>query len=163
MSTLILSEKPSVARDIARILGAQKRGQGYLEGNGYIVTWALGHLVQFAEPDEYGPPWKGRWSFGQLPMIPEKWKLKTSGSTADQFQIVKRLLNDAETKEVVCATDAGREGENIFRLIYQHARCKKPFKRLWISSLTDEAIQGGFADLQEGAAFDALADAARAR
>ena len=163
MSTLILSEKPSVARDIARILGAQKRGQGYLEGNGYIVTWALGHLVQFAEPDEYGPPWKGRWSFGQLPMIPEKWKLKTSGSTADQFQIVKRLLNDAETKEVVCATDAGREGENIFRLIYQHARCKKPFKRLWISSLTDEAIQGGFAALQEGAAFDALADAARAR
>ena len=163
MSTLILSEKPSVARDIARILGAQKRGQGYLEGNGYIVTWALGHLVQFAEPDEYGPPWNGRWSFGQLPMVPEKWKLKTSKSTSDQYQIVKKLLNAPETKEVVCATDAGREGENIFRLIYEHARCKKPFKRLWISSLTDEAIQGGFRALQEGSAFDALADAARAR
>ena len=163
MSILVLSEKPSVARDIARILGASKRGRGYLEGNGYVVTWALGHLVHFAEPDDYGPSWKGRWSFGQLPMIPEQWKLKTTGSTADQFQIVKKLLNDSETKEVVCATDAGREGENIFRLIYEHARCKKPFKRLWISSLTDEAIRGGFGALQEGAAFDPLADAARAR
>ena len=163
MTILVLSEKPSVARDIARILGASKRGRGCLEGNGYVVTWALGHLVHFAEPDDYGPAWKGRWSFGQLPMIPEQWKLKTTGSTADQFQIVKKLLNDSETKEVVCATDAGREGENIFRLIYEHARCKKPFKRLWISSLTDEAIRGGFGALQEGAAFDPLADAARAR
>ena len=163
MSTVVLSEKPSVARDIARVLGAQKRGQGYLEGNGYIVTWALGHLVQFAEPDEYGPPWKGRWSFEQLPMVPEKWKLKSSRSTADQYQIVKKLLNDPQTSDIICATDAGREGENIFRLIYEHARCKKPFKRLWISSLTDAAIQAGFRALQEGSAFDHLGDAARAR
>ena len=93
MATVVLTEKPSVARDIARVLGANKRAQGYAEGNGYIVTWALGHLVQFAEPDDYGPPWKGRWSFAQLPMIPEQWKLKTTRSTSDQYQIVKKLLN----------------------------------------------------------------------
>ena len=163
MATVVLTEKPSVARDIARVLGASKRGQGYVEGNGYIVTWALGHLVQFAEPDDYGPPWKGRWSFAQLPMIPEQWKLKTTRSTSDQYQIVKKLLNSPQTERVICATDAGREGEHIFRLIYQHARCKKPFSRLWVSSLTDEAIRGGFHALQEGTAFDHLAAAARAR
>ena len=163
MATVVLTEKPSVARDIARVLGASKRGQGYVEGNGYIVTWALGHLVQFAEPDDYGPPWKGRWSFAQLPMIPEQWKLKTTRSTSDQYQIVKKLLNSPQTERVICATDAGREGEHIFRLIYEHARCKKPISRLWVSSLTDEAIQSGFRALQEGAAFDHLAAAARAR
>ena len=163
MATVVLTEKPSVARDIARVLGANKRAQGYAEGNGYIVTWALGHLVQFAEPDDYGPPWKGRWSFAQLPMIPEQWKLKTTRSTSDQYQIVKKLLNSPQTERVICATDAGREGEHIFRLIYEHARCKKPFSRLWVSSLTDEAIQSGFRALQEGVAFDHLAAAARAR
>ena len=163
MATVVLTEKPSVARDIARVLRANKRGQGYVEGSGYIVTWALGHLVQFAEPDDYGPPWNSRWSFAQLPMIPEQWKLKTTRSTSDQYQIVKKLLNSPQTERVICATDAGREGEHIFRLIYEHARCKKPFSRLWVSSLTDEAIQGGFRALQEGAAFDPLAAAARAR
>ncbi len=163
MATVVLTEKPSVARDIARVLGANKRGQGYVEGNGYIVTWALGHLVQFAEPDDYGPPWNSRWSFAQLPMIPERWKLKTTRSTSDQYQIVKKLLNSPQTEYVICATDAGREGEHIFRLIYEHTRCKKPFSRLWVSSLTDEAIQSGFRALQEGAAFDPLAAAARAR
>lgn len=163
MATVVLTEKPSVARDIARVLGANKRGPGYVEGNGYIVTSALGHLVQLAEPDDYGPPWNGRWSFTQLPMIPEQWKLKTTRSTADQYQIVKKLLNSPQTERVICATDAGREGEHIFRLIYEHARCKKPVDRLWISSLTDEAIQSGFRALQEGAAFDPLAAAARAR
>ncbi len=163
MATVVLTEKPSVARDIARVLGANKRGQGYVEGNGYIVTWALGHLVQFAEPDDYGPPWNSRWSFAQLPMIPEQWKLKTTRSTSDQYQVVKKLLNSPQTERVICATDAGREGEHIFRLIYEHARCKKPFSRLWVSSLTDEAIRGGFRALQEGAAFDHLAAAARAR
>ena len=112
MSTLVLSEKPSVARDLARILGAKSRNQGYFNGNGYIVTWALGHLVHFAEPDEYGPPWNQRWSFAQLPMIPQQWKLKTARATSDQYQIVKKLLNDPQTKEVICATDAGREGEH---------------------------------------------------
>ncbi len=163
MTTVIVAEKPSVARDIARVLGAKSKGQGCLQGNGYIVTWALGHLVQFAEPDEYGPPWNGRWAFDQLPMLPEKWKLRTSKSTSSQYQIIKKLINDTNTSDIVCATDAGREGENIFRLIYEHARCKKPFKRLWISSLTDEAIRAGFAQLKAGSEFDDLGSAARAR
>lgn len=163
MSTLVVAEKPSVARDIARVLGARRKGEGCLEGNGYVVTWALGHLVQFAEPDDYGPPWSGRWAFSQLPMLPESWKLKTGRRTYAQFQVVRQLLNDAAHDRIVCATDAGREGEHIFRLIYEQARCRKPFQRLWISSLTDEAIRQGFRQLQSGAAFNGLAQAARVR
>ncbi len=163
MKTIVVAEKPSVARDIARVLGARSKKEGLLEGNGYVVTWALGHLVHFAEPDEYGPPWKGRWSYQQLPMIPAAWKLKTSKATQAQYRIVQKLLNDPDTAEIICATDAGREGELIFRLIYQHANCKKPFRRLWISSLTDRAIRRGLEGLQPGSAFDALAGAARAR
>ncbi len=163
MSTVVVAEKPSVARDIARVLGARRKGQGFLEGNGYVVTWALGHLVQFAEPDDYGPPWNGRWAFSQLPMLPEQWKLKTGRSTYSQFQVVRKLLNDAAHDRIVCATDAGREGEHIFRLIYEQARCQKPFQRLWISSLTDQAIGQGFRRLQPGTAFNGLAQAARAR
>ncbi|MBK1648739.1 type IA DNA topoisomerase [Rhabdochromatium marinum] len=163
MTTLILAEKPSVARDIGKVLGATSRREGFLEGRGYRITWALGHLVHFAEPDDYGPDWAGRWSLQQLPMIPSRWRLRTDKKTADQFKIVKALLNASETERVVCATDAGREGEAIFRLIYQHARCTKPVERLWISSLTDEAIRAGFQTLKPGAAFDPLAAAARAR
>lgn len=172
MTTLILAEKPSVARDIARVLGARTRHEGYLEGGGYRITWALGHLVHFAEPDDYGSQsddqggmtdWSGRWSLAQLPMIPVRWRLRTDKKTAAQFKIVKALLNAPETERVVCATDAGREGEAIFRLIYQHAHCTKPVERLWISSLTDEAIRAGFQALKPGSAFDPLAAAARAR
>ena len=163
MTTVVVAEKPSVARDIARVLGVRKKGKGCLEGEGYVVTWALGHLVEFAEPDEYGPPWNDRWSFAQLPMIPDTWRLRTAKKTSAQYQIIKKLINDTTTAEVICATDAGREGENIFRLIYDHARCRKPVRRLWISSLTDEAISEGFRQLREGAAFDPLAAAARAR
>ena len=163
MTIIVVAEKPSVARDIARVLGARKKARGFLEGNGYRVTWALGHLVHFAEPDDYGPPWDGRWSIGQLPMIPEQWQLKTARSTVKQFQVVKRLINDTGTEQIVCATDAGREGENIFRLIYEHARCRKPVQRLWVSSLTDEAIGEGFRQLRPGSAFDHLGQAARAR
>ena len=163
MTIVVLAEKPSVARDIARVLGARKKVQGFLEGNGYVVTWALGHLVHFAEPDDYGPPWSGRWSPGQLPMVPQQWKLKTARSTLRQFQVVKKLINDARTEQLICATDAGREGENIFRLIYEHAHCNKPVQRLWVSSLTDEAIGEGFRRLRPGSAFDGLGQAARAR
>ncbi len=163
MTIVVVAEKPSVARDIARVLGARKKAQGSLEGNGYVVTWALGHLVHFAEPDDYGPQWSSRWSVGQLPMIPEQWKLKTARSTVKQFQVVKKLINDVGSEQIVCATDAGREGENIFRLIYEHARCRKPVQRLWISSLTDEAIGEGFRQLRPGSAFDDLGQAARAR
>ncbi len=163
MTIVVVAEKPSVARDIARVLGARKKAQGFLEGNGYVVTWALGHLVHFAEPDDYGPQWSGRWSRGQLPMIPEQWQLKTQRSTVKQFQVVKKLMNAAGSEQIVCATDAGREGENIFRLIYEHARCRKPYQRLWVSSLTDEAIGEGFRRLRPGGAFDNLGQAARAR
>ena len=163
MSIVVVAEKPSVARDIARVLGARRKGEGFLEGNGYVVTWALGHLVQFAEPDDYGPPWSERWAFHQLPMIPERWKLKTTQSTSAQFQIVRKLLNDTRNDRIICATDAGREGEHIFRLIYEQARCTKSFQRLWVSSLTDQAIGQGFHHLQPGSAFDGLAKAARAR
>ena len=163
MTIVVVAEKPSVARDIARVLGATRRGDGYLEGQGYRVTWALGHLVHFAEPDDYGPPWKGRWSLGQLPMIPADWRLKTAPATVGQFRIVRDLINAQDCAEVVCATDAGREGEHIFRLIYAHARCRKPTRRLWVSSLTDEAIRDGFRALRPGSDYDALGRAARAR
>lgn len=163
MTTVVLAEKPSVARDIARVLGATRPRDGYLEGNGYRVTWALGHLVQFAEPDAYGDAWAGRWSAETLPMIPKRWKLRVDTQAAKQFECVKALINAPETKRLICATDAGREGEHIFRLIYAHARCQKPFERLWISSLTDEAIRAGLQTLAPGQAFDPLADAARAR
>ena len=163
MTTVVLAEKPSVARDIARIIGARRRGEGYLEGEGYVVTWAFGHLVHLAEPDEYGPAWKGRWSLDQLPMLPEQWKLKTDRKTVAQFQIIKKLINDASTTGIICATDAGREGENIFRLIYEYAGCRKPFQRLWVSSLTDSAIRAGLQRLQPGETFDDLAAAARVR
>jgi len=163
VTIVVVAEKPSVARDIARVLGARRKAEGYLEGNGYEVTWALGHLVNFAEPDEYGPHWSGRWAAGQLPMIPEHWQLKTQRSTVKQFQVVKRLINGAGTEQIVCATDAGREGEHIFRLIYEHARCRKPVERLWVSSLTDEAIREGFRRLRPGSAYDDLGQAARGR
>ena len=163
MSTVVVAEKPSVARDIARVLGARRKGEGCLEGNGYVVTWALGHLVQFAEPDDYGAPWSERWRFEQLPMLPERWKLKLSPSTASQFRIVRHLLNDTRHDQIICATDAGREGEHIFRLIYEQTRCQKPVQRLWISSLTDQSIRQGFRQLRPNAEFDGLAQAARAR
>jgi DNA topoisomerase III len=163
MTTVVVAEKPSVARDIARVLGATRRADGYLEGGGYRVTWAVGHLVHFAEPDDYGPPWQGRWVAGQLPMIPTDWRLKTAPARVQQFRVVRGLINAADCAEVVCATDAGREGEHIFRLIYEHARCRKPVRRLWVSSLTDEAIRDGLRRLRPGADYDDLARAARAR
>ena len=163
MITVVVAEKPSVARDIARVLGATRRAEGYLEGQGYRVTWAVGHLIHFAEPDDYGPPWQGRWSLGQLPMIPTDWRLKTAPTTVKQFRIVRELINAGDCAEVVCATDAGREGEHIFRLIYEHARCRKPVRRLWVSSLTDEAIRDGFRRLRPGADYDDLGRAARVR
>lgn len=162
MQTLVVAEKPSVARDIARVLGATRRADGCLEGNGYRVTWALGHLVHLAEPDDYDV-WKGSWSFARLPMVPSRWKLKLAPKTAKQFKVVKGLLNANDTGDIVCATDAGREGELIFRLIYEHARCQKPFRRLWISSLTPSAIKQGFDRLRDGGEYAPLAQAARAR
>src|SRR6476661_80051 len=134
MSILVVAEKPSVARDIAQVLGARTRGDGHFSGGGYLVTWAIGHLVALAEPHEINPAWK-KWRLADLPLLPPAWPLVVSEGTRAQFE---------EVRGVVCATDAGREGELIFRYIFEAARCKKPVKRLWISSLTPEAIAGGF-------------------
>jgi len=158
----VLAEKPSVARDIARVLGAGAQGKGYLHGNGYIVTWAIGHLVSLAQPHEIRPEWR-HWRRDLLPMLPKEWPLVVYEHTQDQFEVVQKILNSPRVSRVVCATDAGREGELIFRYIYEAAGCEKPFSRLWISSLTPEAIRKGFQNLREGREYDALADAARGR
>ena len=163
MSTVTVAEKPSVARDIARVVGASQQRDGYLESRDgkQVVTWGFGHLVEYGEPDDYGAPWSGRWAFEQLPMIPETWHLRVGKGAGKQFGIVKRLLNAAE--QVICATDAGREGEHIFRRLYEHAGCTAPVQRLWVSSLTHEALSAGFQNLFPGHAFDPLAQAAEAR
>src|SRR5580704_7724427 len=161
-SVAVLAEKPSVARDIARVLGAAKQGQGYLHGNGYVVTWAIGHLVALAEPYEIQPEWK-RWTREALPMLPRDWPLVVYEKTKDQFEVVRKILNSPRIARVVCATDAGREGELIFRYIYEAAQCGKPVSRLWISSLTPDAIRKGLSALRPGSDYDSLADAARGR
>ncbi|HYP88663.1 MAG TPA: toprim domain-containing protein, partial [Polyangiaceae bacterium] len=162
MTVAVVAEKPSVGRDLANVLGATRRGDGTLSGNGYVVTWAIGHLVGLAEPEGIRPEWK-RWRREDLPMLPERWPLTVFDATRDQFDVVRRVLNAPDVERVICATDAGREGELIFRLIYEAAKCKRPVSRLWISSLTDEAIREGFAALRPGARLDPLADAARCR
>jgi DNA topoisomerase-3 len=161
-SVAVLAEKPSVARDIARVLGAGAKGNGYLHGNGYVVTWAIGHLAALAQPHEINPDWR-RWRRHLLPMLPEQWPLVVYEKTKDQFEIVKQIINSPKVSRVVCATDAGREGELIFRYIYEAAHCSKPVSRLWISSLTPDAIRKGFDTLRPGADYDGLADAAHGR
>jgi len=160
---VVVAEKPSVGRDIARVLGCRARADGQLLGNGYVVTWAFGHLVEIAEPARMNPGWAKAWTRAQLPMIPTPWKYEVTKDGKKQFAVIKKLLTARDTTEVIAATDAGREGEHIFRLIYQLSGSRKPVKRLWISSLTDEAIREGFRSLKPSAAFDGLADAARAR
>src|SRR5581483_11934598 len=138
---VVLAEKPSVARDIAAVLGASTKRDGYFEGNGWIVTYAFGHLVQIAEPEDMNSAWGKPWRLDQLPMIPTQWKYRIADKAGPQFKVIKKLFLDPGTKSLVCATDAGREGEHIFRLIYKLTGCKKPIERLWISSLTHEAIK----------------------
>ncbi len=162
MSIVVVAEKPSVARDLARVLGAHTRGNGLMSGNGYIVTWAIGHLVGLEEPEGIDARWK-RWSFETLPMFPVKWPLRVFDPTRAQFDIVRRALTAADVTEVICATDAGREGELIFRFVYEAAGCRRPVRRLWISSLTDGAIRDGFAKLRPQRDFDGLAAAALGR
>jgi len=162
VAVAVIAEKPSVARDLARVLGARARGEGVLTGNGYVVTWAIGHLVALAQPHEIRPEWK-RWAAEHLPLIPDRWPLVVLPDTKKQFAVVASVLGDPSVERVVCATDAGREGELIFRYVYEKAGCRKPVSRLWLSSLTPEAIRQGFARLRSGADFEALADAARGR
>jgi DNA topoisomerase-3 len=162
MKSLILAEKPSVARDLAGALGQFKNKDGYLENDKYVVTWAIGHLVELANPEDYDPQLK-KWAFETLPIMPEKFKLKANSGTKKQFKVVKELLNRSDIEQLICATDAGREGELIFRYIYRLAGCKKPFKRLWLSETTPAAVKKGFASLRPGCDFDRLAAAAEAR
>ncbi len=158
----VLAEKPSVARDIARVLGADKRGEGYVQGNGYVVTWAIGHLVSLAQPHEINPEWR-QWRFDLLPILPGQWPLVVYERTKDQFEVVRKILTSPRVSRIVCATDAGREGELIFRYIYEATESKKPVSRLWISSLTPDAIRKGFDKLRPGSEYDRLADAASGR
>ncbi len=162
MGTLVIAEKPSVGRDIARVIGAGEKGEGYLKGNGYIVSWALGHLITLKEPDEIDPKYK-RWRADDLPILPERMETKVISKTRAQFSVLKKLMNDNEISDIVCATDSGREGELIFRYIYEQAKCRKPVKRLWISSMTEEAIRAGFESLKPSQEYDNLYRSARCR
>jgi DNA topoisomerase-3 len=162
MTIAVVAEKPAVARDLARVLGASQRGEGYLHGGGYVVTWAIGHLVALAQPHQIDPGWKA-WRMDRLPMLPPSWPLVVYEETKPQFEIVRKILRSQKIERVVAATDAGREGELIFRYVYEAAGCTKPVSRLWISSLTPEAIRQGFARLRDGRELDPLADAARGR
>ncbi len=162
MKTLVLAEKPSVAREIARVLNCNRKQKGYIEGDKYVITWALGHLVTLAEPQEYDDSLK-KWDLQQLPMLPQPMKLKVIKSTSHQYRVVKELMNRQDVKDLIIATDAGREGELVARWIMLQARWKKPFKRLWISSQTDEAIKQGFANLKAGKDYDNLFAAALSR
>ncbi len=159
---LIVAEKPSVGRDIARSLGTHRKQKGSLAGEGWTVTWALGHLAQLAPPDAYGERYK-KWRLETLPVLPERFEVRVNAKTREQFGVVKKLMQDPSVTEVVNACDAGREGELIFSYLYELSGCKKPVLRLWISSLTLEAIRAGFASLRDGRAMKPLEDAARSR
>jgi len=161
---VIITEKPSVATDIARVLKITKKQHGFYEGNGYYVTWALGHLIQLQDPDQYDDIYKN-WELSTLPILPDHFETKviSQGSSQTQYQTIATLLKKDTVTEVICATDAGREGELIFRLIYEKAGCSLPIRRLWISSQTDQAIQEGFNSLKDGAEYDPLFDSARSR
>ena len=159
---LVVSEKPSTAQAYAKVLGATNRQDGYWEGNGYLVSWCIGHLVELAPPNVYDEKFV-KWSVADLPILPEKWQYLVSASTKKQFGILKKLMNRPDVDSVTAATDAGREGELIFRLVYQQAGCKKPVFRLWLSSMEESAIREGFANLKPSTEYDALYNAALCR
>ena len=162
MHNLIITEKPSVARTISKVLGATARRDGYLEGGGYLISWCVGHLVELAPPGVYDPRLE-RWDRADLPILPEKWQYLVSSSTKKQFDVLCKLMHRADVDRIVCATDAGREGELIFRLVYHQCGCRKPVSRLWISSMEDAAIRAGFANLKPSTEYDALYKAALCR
>ena len=162
IAKLIVAEKPSTAMSYAKVLGATSRQDGYLEGNGYLVSWCIGHLVELAPPNVYDAKYV-KWSVADLPILPQKWQYLVSASTKKQFGILQKLMHRPDVDSVICATDAGREGELIFRLVYQQAGCKKPFSRLWLSSMEENAIREGFAHLKPSTEYDALYNAALCR
>ena len=159
---LVIAEKPSVARDIAKVLKANQKGDGCLIGENHVVSWAVGHLVTLAEPEDYDEKYK-KWNFSTLPILPEEMKLKAIQQTRSQLKVLHKWMNSAEIDSLICATDSGREGELIFRYIYEITNCKKPFERLWISSMTEEAIKEGFATLKDGREYDLLYTSAKCR
>ena len=159
---LVIAEKPSVAQTIAKVLGANQRKGGYIEGNGYIISWCVGHLVGLANPESYGEQYK-TWSLDTLPIIPESYKFVVNAKTKEQYNLLKSLMADSRVDELVCATDAGREGECIFRYVYNLSKCKKPIKRLWTSSLEESAIRDGFANLKDSSQYDNLFSAGLCR
>ena len=159
---LVIAEKPSVAMSLAALLDANEKKDGYLEGGGYLVSWCVGHLLELAQPEAYGEQY-ARWRYGDLPILPEEWKYEVPKDKKKQLDLLCRLMKDKRVESVVCATDAGREGELIFRLVYQYAGCSKPMERLWISSMEDAAIRDGFKHLRPGHAYDRLYDAAVCR
>ncbi len=162
MHTLIIPENPSVARPISKVLGATARRNGYLEGGGYLISWCVGHLVELAPPDAYDPRLE-RWDRADLPILPERWQYLVSSSTKRQFDVLCKLMHRADVDRIICATDAGREGELIFRLVYHQCGCRKPVSRLWISSMEDAAIRAGFANLKPSTEYDLLYKAALCR
>lgn len=162
MLKLVIAEKPSVAQSLARVIGATERQDGYLEGNGYLVSWCVGHLVELSAPERYDERF-AKWRLEDLPILPERFLYEVSAGTSKQYQILKGLMERPDVESLVCATDAGREGELIFRLVYNQCRFKKPFERLWISSMEDAAIREGFEKLKPGTAYDALYEAALCR
>ncbi|WP_247907402.1 DNA topoisomerase 3 [Streptococcus anginosus] len=159
---LVIAEKPSVAISIAKVIGANKKKDGYYEGNGYRVSWCVGHLIQMANPDAYDEKY-AKWNMADLPIIPREYKYEVAKATKKQFNILKKLMNGKEIDMVINACDAGREGEAIFRLVYNEAKCKKKMQRLWISSMEDSAIKEGFDNLTDGKDYDNLFESAQAR
>ena len=159
---LVIAEKPSVAQSLATVIGATARKDGYLEGNGWRVSWCVGHLAGLADADSYDPKY-AKWRYDDLPILPEHWQMVVGKDKKKQFDILKKLMNAPDVTEVVNACDAGREGELIFRSVYELAGCQKPMKRLWISSMEDSAIREGFANLRPGVDYDGLRDAALCR
>lgn len=159
---LVIAEKPSVAKSIADVLGADSRQDGYFEGNDYLVSWCVGHLIELAQPESYGEKWK-KWTYESLPVNPMHFEYEIKEDTREQYYVLYELMHDVRVDEVVCATDAGREGELIFRLVYDMAKCEKPMKRLWISSMEESAIREGFANLKPGSDYDTLYHSALCR
>ena len=159
---LVIAEKPSVAMSLAAVLGANERKDGYMEGGGWLVSWCVGHLLELAQPEAYGEQY-AKWRYADLPILPEKWKYEVPKDKKKQLSLLCKLMKDSRVETVVCATDAGREGELIFRLVYEYAGCKKPIERLWISSMEDAAIRDGFEHLRPGRDYDLLYQAAVCR
>jgi len=159
---LVVAEKPSVAQSLAAVLGAKQKKQGYLEGGGFLVSWCVGHLVGLAPADAYDPKYS-EWTYEDLPIIPKEWQFTVDPGKKEQFKVLSDLMNRADVDSLVCATDAGREGELIFRLVYQQAGCRKPIERLWISSMEEDAIKAGFSALRPSSEYDLLYAAALCR